>query len=158
KNLTIAQARAMVIRQYLAKKFRVDDARIKTQGLGEEAQGEASAGGRVEIIVYPDGSPSQVAKNKKKWELQRMNSDSGHHISIWMATSEMPSEPALSEDTHADVCVVGAGIAGMTTAYRLAREGKSVVVLDDGRIGGGMTERTTAHLVNALDDRFFELE
>ena len=52
----------------------------------------------------------------------------------------------------------GAGIAGMTTAYLLGREGKSVVVLDDGPIGGGMTGRTTAHLVNALDDRYFELE
>ena len=57
----------------------------------------------------------------------------------------------------ADVCVVGAGIAGMTTGYLLARAGKSVVVLDDGFIGGGMTGRTTAHLVTALDDRYFEL-
>src|SRR5205085_1309859 len=64
----------------------------------------------------------------------------------------------LAEDARADVCVVGAGIAGMTTAYLLAREGKSVVVIDDGPVGGGMTGRTTAHLVNALDDRYFELE
>ena len=46
----------------------------------------------------------------------------------------------------------------MTTAYLLASEGKRVIVLDDGPIGGGMTGRTTAHLVNALDDRYFELE
>jgi len=46
----------------------------------------------------------------------------------------------------------------MTTAYLLSREGRKVVVLDDGRIGGGMTERTTAHLTYVLDDRFFELE
>jgi glycine/D-amino acid oxidase-like deaminating enzyme/nitrite reductase/ring-hydroxylating ferredoxin subunit len=32
------------------------------------------------------------------------------------------------------------------------------VVLDDGAIGSGMTGVTTAHLVNALDDRYFELE
>jgi glycine/D-amino acid oxidase-like deaminating enzyme/nitrite reductase/ring-hydroxylating ferredoxin subunit len=62
------------------------------------------------------------------------------------------------EDAQADVCIVGAGIAGMTTAYLLSKEGKSVIVLDDGPIGGGMTGRTTAHLVNALDDRYFELE
>src|SRR5205807_1440810 len=70
----------------------------------------------------------------------------------------IPARPALMEDAHANVCVVGAGIAGMTTAYLLAQEGKSVVVLDDGPIGGGMTGRTTAHLVTALDDRYFELE
>ena len=33
-----------------------------------------------------------------------------------------------------------------------------MIVLDDGPIGGGMTARTTAHLTNALDDRFYELE
>ncbi|HZS10532.1 MAG TPA: FAD-dependent oxidoreductase [Blastocatellia bacterium] len=87
-----------------------------------------------------------------------MKSDFGQNVSIWMSTAHVPPEPALAEDLRADVCVVGAGIAGMTTAYLLAREGRSVVVLDDGRVGGGMTERTTAHLVNALDDRFFEIE
>jgi glycine/D-amino acid oxidase-like deaminating enzyme/nitrite reductase/ring-hydroxylating ferredoxin subunit len=78
--------------------------------------------------------------------------------SVWMDTAEVPLESSLAERTSTEVCIVGAGIAGMTTAYLLAREGKSVVVLDDGPIGGGMTGRTTAHLVNALDDRYFELE
>src|SRR2546425_1078950 len=55
-----------------------------------------------------------------------------------MVTAKMPDYPALSESSHVDVCVVGAGIAGVTTAYLLARERKSVAVLDDGPIGGGM--------------------
>lgn len=75
-----------------------------------------------------------------------------------MATAEVPPAPHLDRDISTDVCIVGAGIAGMTTAYLLTRHRKSVVVLDDGAIGGGMTGRTTAHLVNALDDRYFELE
>jgi glycine/D-amino acid oxidase-like deaminating enzyme/nitrite reductase/ring-hydroxylating ferredoxin subunit len=79
-------------------------------------------------------------------------------LSVWMDTATIPLETPLTERISADVCIVGAGIAGMTTAYLLACEGKSVVVLDDGPIGGGMTGRTTAHLVNALDDRYFELE
>jgi glycine/D-amino acid oxidase-like deaminating enzyme/nitrite reductase/ring-hydroxylating ferredoxin subunit len=87
-----------------------------------------------------------------------MKSDSGETISIWMAMDETPSCSRLAENTYADVCIVGAGIAGLTTAYMLAREGKSVVVLDDGAIGGGETGRTTAHLSNALDDRYYELE
>jgi glycine/D-amino acid oxidase-like deaminating enzyme/nitrite reductase/ring-hydroxylating ferredoxin subunit len=86
-----------------------------------------------------------------------MKNDSEQSTSIWMETP-VPLESSLSERISADVCVVGAGIAGMTTAYLLAKEGKSVVVLDDGPIGGGMTGRTTAHLVTALDDRYFELE
>jgi glycine/D-amino acid oxidase-like deaminating enzyme/nitrite reductase/ring-hydroxylating ferredoxin subunit len=46
----------------------------------------------------------------------------------------------------------------MTTAYLLAREGRSVVVLDDGPVGGGMTRRTTAHLASAIDDRYMTIE
>ncbi len=87
-----------------------------------------------------------------------METDSGRSTSVWMATAEVPAASPLQEDARADVCVVGAGIAGMTTAYLLAREGKSVVVLDDGPVAGGETSRTTAHLTNALDDRYYELE
>lgn len=87
-----------------------------------------------------------------------MANDSGQSISIWMATAAPPSEPKLAHDAKADVCVVGAGIAGMTTAYLLAREGKSVIVLDDGPVGRGQTERTTAHLASAIDDNYFEIE
>jgi glycine/D-amino acid oxidase-like deaminating enzyme/nitrite reductase/ring-hydroxylating ferredoxin subunit len=54
--------------------------------------------------------------------------------------------------------VIGAGIAGLTTAYLLCREGKSVVVLEDGAIGSGQTQFTTAHLANAIDDRYVEIE
>ncbi len=78
--------------------------------------------------------------------------------SSWMDTAEMPDYSRLSEDVRADVCVVGAGIAGLTTAYLLAKEGVSVVVLEAGTVGSGQTGRTTAHLSNALDDRYFELE
>lgn len=75
-----------------------------------------------------------------------------------MATATRPEFAPLTSDARVDVCVVGAGIAGLTTAYHLVRAGKSVLVLEDGEISSGETERTTAHLVSALDDRYFELE
>jgi glycine/D-amino acid oxidase-like deaminating enzyme/nitrite reductase/ring-hydroxylating ferredoxin subunit len=75
-----------------------------------------------------------------------------------MATGDVPEFGPLAHEASADVCVVGAGIAGLTVAYLLAREGRSVVVLDDGPVAGGETARTTAHLVNALDDRYYDLE
>ena len=87
-----------------------------------------------------------------------MKSDSGRTISLWRATEEELTAPALKQDARAEVCIIGAGIAGLTTAYLLGREGRSVVVLDDGPIGGGNTERTTAHLSNAIDDRYVEME
>src|SRR2546429_6266329 len=87
-----------------------------------------------------------------------MRPTSGTTASVWVATTDVPSEKTLDKDTSTSICVIGAGIAGLTTAYLLAREGKSVIVVDDGPIGRGMTARTTAHLTNALDDRFYELE
>src|ERR687893_749399 len=88
----------------------------------------------------------------------RMKSDSGSTTSVWMATGEVPAGEPLAADASAGVCIVGAGIAGLTVGYLLAREGRSVVILDDGPVAGGETARTTAHLVNALDDRYYELE
>lgn len=73
---------------------------------------------------------------------------------------ELPTTDAeeLDRSLSTDVCVVGAGIAGLTTAYLLAREGVGVVVLEAGSVGQGETGRTSAHLASALDDRFQVLE
>jgi glycine/D-amino acid oxidase-like deaminating enzyme/nitrite reductase/ring-hydroxylating ferredoxin subunit len=76
--------------------------------------------------------------------------------SLWVATAEAPtrSQP-LTHDASADVCVVGAGIAGLTTAYLLAREGRSVIVVDARHAGGGQTAVTSAHL-SCVPDRSFK--
>ena len=82
----------------------------------------------------------------------------GANASLWEATVPLDVLNPLRENGEADVCVIGAGISGLSVAYTLARAGSSVVVLDDGLIGRGMTARTTAHVVNALDDRYYDLE
>ncbi|MFZ5481230.1 MAG: FAD-dependent oxidoreductase [Myxococcota bacterium] len=76
---------------------------------------------------------------------------------LWMASAAPMLGEELTEDARCDVCVVGAGVAGMTTAYLLAREGRKVVVLDHGPVGGGESGRTTAHLASAMDDGFARL-
>jgi glycine/D-amino acid oxidase-like deaminating enzyme/nitrite reductase/ring-hydroxylating ferredoxin subunit len=76
--------------------------------------------------------------------------------SLWMDELPRPA-PELTSSRRADVVVVGAGIAGMTTAYLLAKAGREVLVLDQGGVGHGMTARTTAHLATALDDRWYQL-
>lgn len=86
-----------------------------------------------------------------------MASDSGATTSYWMNV-QLPHFGPLAADTQADVCIIGAGIAGLSTAYHLARHDKSVLVIDDGSIGGGETGRTTAHLSNAFDDRYHHVE
>ncbi|GAB6927661.1 FAD-dependent oxidoreductase [Paenibacillus sp. JCM 10914] len=64
--------------------------------------------------------------------------------SLWRATTEFSSYPRLAEDINTEVAVIGAGITGVTTAYLLAKAGKTVVLLDAGRILNGATGFTTA--------------
>ena len=87
-----------------------------------------------------------------------MKTDNGRSVSVWMATADTPIENRLATDETCDVCVVGAGIAGLTTAYLLSRERKKVILLDDGPTAGGETARTTAHLVFYNDDGMSTIE
>jgi glycine/D-amino acid oxidase-like deaminating enzyme/nitrite reductase/ring-hydroxylating ferredoxin subunit len=87
----------------------------------------------------------------------RAMSDKQTH-SIWRDTFDVPTRAPLRDHITTDACVVGAGIAGLSVAYALALSGKRVVVLDKEQIGSGESGRTTAHLTNALDDRYFTLE
>jgi glycine/D-amino acid oxidase-like deaminating enzyme/nitrite reductase/ring-hydroxylating ferredoxin subunit len=83
-----------------------------------------------------------------------LKSESGITVSCWMPGIKMPHTSKLENDIACDVCVVGAGIAGLTVAYMLLNEGKTVVVVDKSTIAGGETSRTTAHLSDAFDDRY----
>src|SRR5687767_10567815 len=47
---------------------------------------------------------------------------SGQQESLWLRTQPQPVFAQLSVNTSADVCVIGGGLAGVTTAYLLARE------------------------------------
>jgi len=86
-----------------------------------------------------------------------MNVANEHSRSCWMDELPLVRAPALCADQVCDVVIVGSGIAGLSTAYELARCGKSVIVIDRGEIGSGMTARTTAHLASELDDFYSEL-
>jgi glycine/D-amino acid oxidase-like deaminating enzyme/nitrite reductase/ring-hydroxylating ferredoxin subunit len=83
---------------------------------------------------------------------------SGKNISFWTNSINPIFYEKLKKNIHAEVVIVGGGIAGITIAYCLVKSGKKVVLVEDGGIGSGETGRTTAHLVSALDDRYYELE
>ena len=87
-----------------------------------------------------------------------MKTDNGESVSVWMATPDTRVDGPLTTNLNVDVCVVGAGLAGITTAYLLSLEKQRVAILDDGPVAGGETCRTTAHLVNAPDAWFTEIE
>jgi glycine/D-amino acid oxidase-like deaminating enzyme/nitrite reductase/ring-hydroxylating ferredoxin subunit len=83
---------------------------------------------------------------------------SGANASYWLASVKPFATQKLTTNLTTDVVVVGGGIAGVSVAYNLALSGVKVVLIEDGNIGSGETGRTSAHLVNALDDRYYDLE
>ena len=70
--------------------------------------------------------------------------------SIWMASHPfVPTPQVLSGDINADVVVVGAGITGLLTAWRLCDAGYQVVVLEAGLAGQKNTGASTGNLYGA---------
>ena len=84
--------------------------------------------------------------------------DSGSTRSTWMAERVPSFDAEFPDGAKPDVCVIGAGIAGLSVALALVQDGIDVIVVDRGPIGGGQTARTSAHLASALDDHFYVLE
>ena len=72
--------------------------------------------------------------------------------SLWMAVEVAKDAGSLKGDHRCDTAIVGAGIAGLSTAYELTEAGHRVIVVDRGTIAGGVTARTTAHLAPICDD------
>ncbi len=83
---------------------------------------------------------------------------SGYRHSFWIDSIPALKFDTLKENIETDIVVVGAGISGLSVGYCLSRAGRQVVIVEDGYIGSGETGRTTAHVVNALDDRYADLE
>lgn len=76
--------------------------------------------------------------------------------SLWQEI-EPPVFPPLSGNISTEICVVGAGIAGVTTAYLLLKNGFQVTLLERDSFGDNETSRTSAHLSNVLDEGFSQL-
>ena len=83
---------------------------------------------------------------------------SGENISYWIDSLKPVEYKPLKENKKTDVLIIGGGLAGLTTAYCLLKEGRRTVLIEDGLIGSGETGRTTAHLTAALDDRYYDIE
>jgi glycine/D-amino acid oxidase-like deaminating enzyme/nitrite reductase/ring-hydroxylating ferredoxin subunit len=64
--------------------------------------------------------------------------------SLWVGTSPETAYPHLSGDLHVEVAVIGAGIAGLSTALFLQQGGANVALIEAGRTASGVTGYTTA--------------
>jgi glycine/D-amino acid oxidase-like deaminating enzyme len=78
--------------------------------------------------------------------------------SLWFEGRDTPARPPLDRDIAADVVVVGAGIAGLTTALLLEREGMDVVVLEMRHVAAGATGYNTAKLSSLHGLTYTQLE
>src|SRR5438552_4115740 len=94
----------------------------------------------------PTAAKSSTAENPRVMQSQP----------IW-SIEKTPAYPRLEHDVHADVLIVGGGIAGVTAAYLLKKAGRSVVLLERERLGAGQTGHTTAHLTYPTDRRLESL-
>ncbi|MDP2505873.1 FAD-binding oxidoreductase [Oceanobacter sp. 3_MG-2023] len=65
------------------------------------------------------------------------------------SANPQPQRPALHDHITADVCVIGAGYTGLSTALHLAERGFSVVVLEASRIGFGASGRNGGQIVHS---------
>ena len=70
----------------------------------------------------------------------------GTEESYWMRSAPGAAYPRLEGEVEADVAVLGAGIAGICTAWELCEAGYRVVLLEADRIAAGVTGHTTAKL------------
>ena len=68
--------------------------------------------------------------------------------SVWTAGTEIRERESLPGDMEAEAVVIGAGLAGILTAYYLKQAGIKAVVLEADRIGSGQTKNTTAKITS----------
>ncbi len=73
------------------------------------------------------------------------------HTNSYYAASanDTRQRPTLTEDVSADICIIGAGYTGMSTAIHLAEAGYRVIVLEASRIGFGASGRNGGQIVNS---------
>ena len=83
-----------------------------------------------------------------------MGTTSERNPSLWVGTSSSAARQALGGDASVDVVVLGAGIAGLSTARLLAMSGRSVAVVEAGEVCAGVTGYTTAK-VTALHSAIY---
>jgi gamma-glutamylputrescine oxidase len=80
--------------------------------------------------------------------MDQSESDAAYGRSWYAATkASAPARPPLHSDLDVDVCVIGGGLAGLTTAREVVRAGWSVALLEAGRIAGQASGRNTGFVL-----------
>ncbi|MDO6707061.1 FAD-binding oxidoreductase [Photobacterium sp. 1_MG-2023] len=73
-----------------------------------------------------------------------------HTGSYYASTANFTREfPTLKDNIECDICIVGAGFSGLSSALHLAQKGFKVVVLESAKVGFGATGRNGGQIVNS---------
>ena len=69
--------------------------------------------------------------------------------SLWIETTKDEIQTSsLIKDEKTEICVIGAGLFGLTTAYYLSKYGKKVIVIDKDKIGEKVSGNTTGKITS----------
>lgn len=83
--------------------------------------------------------------------MQSSHQNQEHVSSYYAATARYQTEyPQLRGSESADVCVIGAGFTGVSTALTLAERGYSVIVVEANRVGWGASGRNGGQMINGV--------
>ena len=63
--------------------------------------------------------------------------------SFWLDKCKLPEFKSLEEDISTQVCIIGGGITGITTAYYLSKKGFDVVLIEKDELASKTTGHTT---------------
>jgi hypothetical protein len=91
---------------------------------------------------------------------QHFMNTSGETDSVWVHKepySNRPHFPKLDKDIEAEVCIIGSGIAGVSSAYELVTRGVMVTTIEAREVVSGKSGRTSGHLSSALDAPYTDI-
>lgn len=71
--------------------------------------------------------------------------------SLWIASQKNKERESLKGNIEADICIIGGGLTGISTAYYLCKAGKRVIVLEKNTVGSHTTGNTTGKITSQHD-------
>lgn len=85
-------------------------------------------------------------KGNNNSEVMLMSENHKTAVSLWNAKEKLPSFSSLSGSIKTDVLIIGGGLAGLLTAYKLKEKGTDCVLAEKGRLMSGISGNTTAKI------------
>lgn len=80
-----------------------------------------------------------------------------HNYSIWLDNKDNFNYPVLNNDIECDILIIGGGISGISILYHLLENQKNVVLVERGKLGEGVSARTTGKLTYLQDNIYTKL-